>query len=113
MGEKPGQVVKITNPKHKYYGEEAVIQMANPKTFVLRLLHHKRPFIDRLLFGNDGRVNGTQSDQITFSILKSSTMPIIGRKANPMLNTWQTETSKLLSIYGGKTLTEVIQMNKK
>lgn len=65
MEERPGQVVKITNPKHKYYGENAVIQVVNPKTYVLRLLNHKRTFLDKFLFGNN--------DQITFSILKSST----------------------------------------
>jgi hypothetical protein len=112
--ERPGQVVRITNPSHKYYGEEAVIQMTTPKTYHIRLLNKKRPFIDRFIFsrGPSGRVNGTKSDQISMTVRKPTVTAIPGRTAAPKLNTWQNYTSALLDKYLDKTKEEILRMQK-
>lgn len=111
--EGPGQVVRITNPKHRYYGEEAVIQFSSPKMYHIRLLNKEKPFIDRFIFASDGKVGGTTSKYITLQIAKSSVSPIPGKKSNKNTNTWQGNTSKLLDTYTGMTKTQILKLVNK
>lgn len=83
--------------------------MTTPKTYHIRLLNKKRPFMERFMFSND-KVSGTQSDQISVTVRKTSVTPIPGRKAPPKLNTWQTNTWALLDKYRDKTKDEILKM---
>jgi len=101
-----GQVVKIISSRHKYFGEEAVIQWSSSKMYMIRLLHKKKPLFTRFLM-NRNKLQGTLSSQIAFYIKMSSVKVIKGKKANPQTNTWQKETSNLIRDYGGMTKTEI------
>lgn len=105
--EKPNQVVKITNPSHKYFGEEAVIQLTSPKMYRIRLLNRMKPFMERFIFDKNDKVMGTSSKQVAMRIAKTSVTPT-GRLTKPQVNTWHGDTSKLLDKYLGKTKAQVL-----
>ena len=104
--EPKGRVVTISNPRHKYYGKEAVILFSTAKKHFIRLTKELRPKMDRFLVNENSRVCGTRSKWLTFYInqknVKAST-----KMTKRHLNDWQGETVGLLNQYKGMTLRQI------
>lgn len=110
LAEDQNQVVEITNPSHKYYGEKAVIQMITTTMYKVRLLNKIKDLKDRFIYNDYDRVEGTTGKNISLLIRQNSVRAIPGQFEFPLLFPKKAdleETSKLLKEYHGKTRMEV------
>jgi len=89
-----GQVVKINNPKHKYYGKLAVVDFFRFKMIPVSLIGTWEPLKQRLAKGSSG-LNGSS---VEFSIRKESLTLLPFKLANYSANHYMTETRCVMSL---------------
>lgn len=101
-----GRVIEITNKNHKYFGERAVIQWKRPKMYMIRLLNKTVPLYARFSCFSP-KLCGVRSNQITMYIKRSSFTFVAGETAATKINTWQTDTLRVLDKYAGLTKSQI------
>ena len=102
-----GRKAEVINKNSPHYGKKVVIQWETKSglSYYVRNLE-RRPMIERFGYGQDGKVRLVTSTYETFRVAKKS-VKLIGGKADPMINTWQKETIRILEENKGLTRTQI------